>query len=52
MNLILVTNYFDTLKAVAQASETNTLFVNSGPGALSQILEQLTASIKGAQQFS
>ena len=52
MNLILVTNYFDTLKAVAQASETNTLFVNSGSGALSQILEQLTASIKGAKDFS
>lgn len=52
MNLILVTNYFDALKAVAQASETNTLFVNSGPGALSQIVEQLTASIKGAKDFT
>ena len=52
MNLILVTNYFDTLKSVAQASETNTLFVNSGSGAVAQILEQLTASIKGAQTFT
>jgi regulator of protease activity HflC (stomatin/prohibitin superfamily) len=52
MNLILVTNYFDTLKAVAQASETNTLFVNSTSGAVSQILEQLTAAIKGAQTIT
>lgn len=41
MNLVLLTQYFDTLKEVGASSETNTILVPHSPGALGEIVGQL-----------
>jgi regulator of protease activity HflC (stomatin/prohibitin superfamily) len=50
MMLVLMTQYFDTLKEIAENSSTNTIMVPSTPGGLSnftdQIREALIASIE------
>jgi hypothetical protein len=41
MNLVLMTQYFDTLKEVGQASATNTILLPHSPGALSDVAAQM-----------
>ena len=49
MNLVLMTQYFDTLKDVGAASETNTILIPHSPGALADIGTQLRESMMTAQ---
>ena len=41
MNLVLMTQYFDTLKDIGLSSKTNTILIPHSPGGMNQISEQL-----------
>merc|ERR1712154_751107 len=45
MDLILLTQYFDTLKDVSAASNCNTLFIPSDPGTVNSLSKQLRQGI-------
>ena len=40
MQLVLVTQYFDTLKTIGESDKTNTLFLSHSPGAVKDISDQ------------
>jgi regulator of protease activity HflC (stomatin/prohibitin superfamily) len=50
MQLVLVTQYFDTLKSIGENDKTNTLFVSHNPGAVQTISEEILQSMVGANQ--
>ncbi|MYB40202.1 SPFH domain-containing protein [Candidatus Saccharibacteria bacterium] len=41
MNLVLMTQYFDTLKDIGLSSKTNTILIPHSPGGMNQLSEQL-----------
>jgi regulator of protease activity HflC (stomatin/prohibitin superfamily) len=41
MQLVLVTQYFDTLKSIGENDKTNTLFLSHSPGAVKDVSEQI-----------
>jgi regulator of protease activity HflC (stomatin/prohibitin superfamily) len=45
MQLVLVTQYFDTLKSIGESDKTNTLFLSHNPGAVKEISEQILESM-------
>ena len=45
MQLVLVTQYFDTLKSIGETNRTNTLFLSHSPGAVQSITEQIMQAI-------
>ena len=47
MALVLLTQYFDTLKDVGTRAGTNTLFLPSNPGAANDFLTQILAGLRG-----
>jgi regulator of protease activity HflC (stomatin/prohibitin superfamily) len=47
MALVLLTQYFDTLKDIGTRAGTNTLFLPSNPGAASDFLTQILAGLRG-----
>lgn len=50
MNLVLMTQYFDTLKDIGAASQTNTILIPHSPGNLSELTAQIrNAMITAAQ---
>jgi regulator of protease activity HflC (stomatin/prohibitin superfamily) len=49
MQLVLVTQYFDTLKAIGESDKTNTLFLPHAPGAVKEVSEQIMESMLVAQ---
>ncbi len=50
MNLVLMTQYFDTLKEVSATSKTNTILIPHSPGGLNEIASQIrNAIITGTQ---
>ncbi|MBS1799868.1 MAG: SPFH domain-containing protein [Acidobacteria bacterium] len=48
MALVMVTQYFDTLKEVGARAGSNTLFLPSNPGAANDYLTQILAGLRGA----
>jgi len=50
MGLVLMTQYFDTLKEVGAVSKTNTILLPHSPGALTDIAGQIREAIIGAGQ--
>ena len=50
MQLVLVTQYFDTLKSIGENDKTNTLFVSHAPGAVQSISEQIMESMAAVSQ--
>ncbi len=50
MQLVLVTQYFDTLKAIGENDKTNTLFLSHAPGAAREMSDQIMQSILGAER--
>ena len=50
MNLILMTQYFDTLKDLGHSSKTNTILIPHSPGALGDLAAQLRDSIITANE--
>ena len=49
MQLVLVTQYFDTLKSIGESDKTNTLFLSHTPGAVQSISEQIMQSMMATQ---
>jgi regulator of protease activity HflC (stomatin/prohibitin superfamily) len=45
MQLVLITQYFDTLKSIGESDKTNTLFVSHSPGTVKDISDQLLQSM-------
>ena len=50
MQLVLITQYFDTLKSIGESDKTNTLFLSHSPGAVKEISEQLMQSMLAAEK--
>jgi regulator of protease activity HflC (stomatin/prohibitin superfamily) len=50
MQLVLVTQYFDTIKSIGELDKTNTLFLSHSPGAVRDISDQLLQSMLGADK--
>lgn len=52
MNLVLMTQYLDTMKGMADNSKTNTIFMAHSPAALSDLSEQIKTSMLSADAAS
>ncbi len=50
MQLVLVTQYFDTLKSIGESDKTNTLFLSHAPGSVKEVSDQILESVLGAQK--
>src|SRR5438874_12913188 len=50
MQLVLVTQYFDTLKSIGETDRTNTLFLSHSPAAVRDISEQILQSMLTAER--
>ena len=50
MQLVLVTQYFDTIKSIGELGKTNTLFLQHTPGAVSEISDQILQSMVAADR--
>ena len=50
MQLVLVTQYFDTLKAIGESDKTNTLFLAHAPGSVKDVSDQILESMLVAQK--
>ncbi len=50
MQLVLVTQYFDTLKAIGESDKTNTLFLAHSPSAVKEVSDQILESMLVAQR--
>lgn len=48
MQLVMVTQYFDTLKSIGESDHTNTLFLAHSPGAVADVGQQVLQSIMAA----
>jgi len=49
MQLVLVTQYFDTLKSIGESDKTSTLFLAHSPGAVKEVSDQILESMLAAQ---
>jgi regulator of protease activity HflC (stomatin/prohibitin superfamily) len=49
MQLVLITQYFDTLKSIGESNKTNTLFLSHTPGAVQSMSEQIMQSLMATQ---
>jgi regulator of protease activity HflC (stomatin/prohibitin superfamily) len=50
MQLVLVTQYFDTLKSIGESDKTNTLFLSHSPGSVKDISDQILQSMLVAER--
>jgi regulator of protease activity HflC (stomatin/prohibitin superfamily) len=50
MQLVLVTQYFDTIKSIGESDRTNTLFLSHSPGAVRDISDQVLQSMLTAER--
>lgn len=50
MQLVMVTQYFDTLKSIGENDKTNTLFLAHSPGAVKDVSDQILQSMLGAEK--
>jgi regulator of protease activity HflC (stomatin/prohibitin superfamily) len=50
MQLVLVTQYFDTIKSIGENDKTNTLFLSHSPGAVNDISEQIMQAMLVAER--
>jgi regulator of protease activity HflC (stomatin/prohibitin superfamily) len=48
MQLVMVTQYFDTLKSIGESDRTNTLFLTHSPGVVKELSDQILESVLGA----
>jgi regulator of protease activity HflC (stomatin/prohibitin superfamily) len=49
MQLVLITQYFDTLKSIGESDKTSTLFLAHSPGAVKDVADQILNSMLVAQ---
>jgi regulator of protease activity HflC (stomatin/prohibitin superfamily) len=50
MQLVLVTQYFDTLKSIGESNKSSTLFLSHSPGAVENITDQIVQALVGAEK--
>src|SRR5215468_8478940 len=50
MQLVLVTQYFDTIKSIGEMDKTNTLFLSHSPGAVKEISDDVMRSMLAAER--
>ena len=50
MQLVLVTQYFDTLKSIGESDRTNTLFLSHSPSSVKEVSDQILDSMLVAQR--
>ena len=50
MQLVLVTQYFDTLKSIGESDKTNTLFLAHSPAAVREVADQIMESMLIAER--
>jgi hypothetical protein len=50
MNLVLMTQYFDTLKEIGASSRSNTILIPHSPGSLVSLSEQIRNAMIEANQ--
>jgi regulator of protease activity HflC (stomatin/prohibitin superfamily) len=50
MQLVLVTQYFDTLKSIGESGKTNTLFLSHAPGSAKDMADQILQSMLVAER--
>src|ERR1039458_3981509 len=50
MQLVMVTQYFDTLKSIGESDKTNTLFLSHSPGAVKEVSEQILDAMLVAER--
>jgi regulator of protease activity HflC (stomatin/prohibitin superfamily) len=50
MQLVLVTQYFDTIKSIGESDKTNTLFLTHSPGAVKDITDEIMRSMIVAER--
>jgi regulator of protease activity HflC (stomatin/prohibitin superfamily) len=50
MQLVLITQYFDTIKSIGESDKTNTLFLSHSPGTVKDISDQLLQSMLIAER--
>jgi len=50
MQLVLVTQYFDTLKSIGESDKTNTLFLSHSPAAVKEVSDQILESMLVAER--
>jgi regulator of protease activity HflC (stomatin/prohibitin superfamily) len=50
MQLVLVTQYFDTLKSIGENDKTNTLFLSHSPSAVKEVSDQILESVLVAER--
>src|SRR6202795_3306339 len=50
MQLVMVTQYFDTLKSIGESDRTNTLFLAHSPGTVNEISDQIMQSMLVAER--
>ena len=50
MELVMLTQYFDTLKSIGESDRTNTLFLSHAPGAMTDISQQIMQAMMGADR--
>ncbi len=50
MQLVLITQYFDTLKSIGDSDKTNTLFLSHSPGSVKDISDQIMESMLVAER--
>jgi hypothetical protein len=52
MQLVMVTQYFDTLKSIGESDKTNTLFLSHSPGSVKDVSDQIMQSMIIAERAS
>jgi hypothetical protein len=45
MRLVLMTQYFDTIKEIGASAKTNTILLPHGPGTVNDLTEQIREAI-------
>jgi regulator of protease activity HflC (stomatin/prohibitin superfamily) len=50
MQLVMVTQYFDTLKSIGESNKTSTLFLTHSPGAVKEVSDQILESMLVAER--
>ena len=50
LQLVMITQYFDMLKAIGESDRTNTLFLSHAPGAVKDISQQILESMLGSDK--
>jgi regulator of protease activity HflC (stomatin/prohibitin superfamily) len=50
MQLVLVTQYFDTLKSIGESDKTSTLFLSHSPSSVKDVSDQIMTGMLGAQK--